>query len=72
MRNFILFLAILCAAASFMFSTAAKEAPDGPNWASSVCSSARMFCHDPMQLAYGAAGLVALWIVLAFVSAIRG
>jgi hypothetical protein len=72
MRNFILFLAILCGGASFLFFNAAKAAPDGPNWASRVCSSARMFCHDPLQLAYVAAGLVVLWIVVAFVSAIRG
>ena len=72
MRNFILFLAILCAAASFMFFNAARAAPDGPNWASRVCSSARMFCHDPMQLAYCAGGLAVLWVLLSFVSAIRG
>lgn len=72
MRNFILFLAILCAAGSFMFFTAAKEAPDGSDWASSVCSSARMWCHDPYQLTYAAAGLAALWAIMSFVSAIRG
>jgi hypothetical protein len=49
MRNFILFLAILCAAGSFMFFTAAKEAPDGPSWATGVCSSARFWCHDPLS-----------------------
>jgi hypothetical protein len=72
MRNFILFLAILCAAASFFFFNAAKAAPDGPNWASSVCTSAKALCHDPLQLAYCAAGLAALWVVLSFVSAVRG
>ena len=71
MRNFILFLAILCAGASFLFYTAAKEAPDGPNWASSVCASAKVFCREPSQLAYGAAGLVVLWVVIAFVAAVR-
>lgn len=71
MRNFILFLAIVCGGSSFMFFNAAKEASDGPNWASSVCSSAKVFCQDPMQLTYGAAGLAVLWLVIGFLSAIR-
>jgi hypothetical protein len=72
MRNFVLLLTILCAGASFLFFTAAKSAVDGPNWASSVCSSAKMFCHSPLQLTYAAAGLAGLWVVMTFVSAIRG
>jgi hypothetical protein len=71
MKHFILFLAIVCAGASFMFHTAAKEAVDGSNWASDVCKAGRSFCHDPQQLIYAAAGLAGLWIVVMFVSAIR-
>ena len=71
MKNFILFLAILCGGGSFLFFTAAKEAADGPNWASDVCKVGRSFCHDPQLLVYVAAGLAALWLIAVFVSAIR-
>jgi hypothetical protein len=56
-----------------MFYAAAKEAADGPNWASKLCSASRSFslCHDPQQVAFIAAGLAALWLVVMFVSAIR-
>jgi hypothetical protein len=73
MKNFILFLAIVCGGVTVMFYTAAKEAVDGPNWASKVCSAGRSLslCQDPRQLAFVAAGLGALWLVMMFVSAIR-
>jgi hypothetical protein len=71
MRNFILFVAIVCGGASFLFFTAAKEAADGPNWASQTCKAASSLCHSPQLLAFAAAGLAALWLVAMFVSAIR-
>jgi hypothetical protein len=73
MKSLILFLAILSAGASFMFSAAAKETADGPNWASSLCSASRSLslCQNPRQLTFVAAGLGALWLVMVFVSAIR-
>ena len=73
MKNFILFLTIVCGGVTVMFYTASKEAADGPNWASKLCSSSRSLslCQDPRQLAFVAAGLVALWLVMMFVSAIR-
>jgi hypothetical protein len=73
MKNFVLFLAILSAGASFMFSAAAGEAVNGPNWASNVCSATRSlsFCQNPQQFVLIAAGLGAFWLLMAFVSAIR-
>jgi hypothetical protein len=71
MKNFILFLAIVCGGASYLFFLAAKEASDGPNWASRMCKAASSLCHSPQLLAFIAAGLVALWLVVMFVSAIR-
>jgi hypothetical protein len=71
MKNFILVLAIVCAGAYVVFLTAAKEAADGPNWASDVCKVGRSFCHDPQLLVYGAAGLATLWLIAVFASAIR-
>jgi hypothetical protein len=70
-KNFILFLAIVCGGVSFLFFTAAKEAADGPNWASQVCKVAVTLCYNPRQLALAAVGLGALWLVVMFVSAIR-
>jgi hypothetical protein len=73
MKNFILFLAIVCGGVTVMFYTAAKEAADGPNWASKLCSGSRSLslCQDPRQLAFVAGGLGILWLVVTFVSAIR-
>jgi hypothetical protein len=41
MKNFILFIAIVCGGVCVMFYAAAKEAADGPNWASNLCSASR-------------------------------
>ena len=71
MKNFILFVAIVCGGASFLFYTAAREAPDGSDWAIQVCRAANSLCHSPQLLAFAAAGLIALWVVAMFVSAIR-
>jgi hypothetical protein len=71
MKNFILFLAIVCGGASFLFFTAAKQAADGPNWASQMCKAASSLCHSPQLLAFTAAGLGALWLVTILLSAIR-
>ena len=46
MKNFVLFVAIVCGGASFVFYTAAREAPDGSNWASQVCKAASSLCHS--------------------------
>jgi hypothetical protein len=73
MKNFVLFLAIVCGGVSVMFYTAAKEAADAPNGASKLCSAGRSLslCQNPQQLTFVAAGLAALWLVMMFVSAIR-
>ena len=71
MANLLLLLAIICAGASFAFYSAKGAIGDVPNWASDVCSAAPMFCHYPLQMAFAAAGLAALWILIKFVSAVR-
>lgn len=43
MANLILVLAIVCASASYAFSTANDAAGNVPNWASEVCSAAQVF-----------------------------
>jgi hypothetical protein len=71
MKNFFLFLAIVCGGVSALLFIAAENAARGTNWASQVCKTAGSFCHSPQQLAFAAAGLGALWVVMIFVSAIR-
>jgi hypothetical protein len=71
MKNFILFVAMVCGGASFLFYTAAREAPDGSSWAIQVCRAANSLCQSPQLLAFTAAALIALWVVAMFVSAIR-
>jgi hypothetical protein len=66
MKSFILFLAIMCAGARLMLFVAASE-----DWGRGVCRAARALCDNPEQLAFAAAGLAGLWIVVMFVSAIR-
>jgi hypothetical protein len=71
MPNLILALAVVCAGVSCAFYTANDTAGSVPHWASDVCSAAEMLCHQPEQLAFAAAGLAALWLIIKFVSAVR-
>jgi hypothetical protein len=72
MANFILLLAFLCAGTSFVFFTAGNSAGGLPNWASGVCSTANLLCHNPQLAVFAAVGLAGLWLVLKIVSALRG
>jgi hypothetical protein len=69
MKSFILFLALVCGGVSFLLYTD-KQFISG-NWAPQICRSAGSLCHDPHLLDSAAAGLVALWLLMVFVSAIR-
>ena len=57
MKSFILFVAIVCGGASFLFFTAAKEASNA-SWATQVCRDAGWFCHNPQLLAFAAVGTI--------------
>ena len=74
MANLILLICVILAGASFVSFTAQdiSAAGYGQNWASDVCSVAQLACGNPHQMAYVAAGLAGLWIVMKFVSAMRG
>jgi hypothetical protein len=72
MTSFILFLAMLFGGASFLLFTADNMAGAGPGWASNMCSAAHLLCQNPQQLGIVAAGLAGLWLVMKFVSALRG
>jgi uncharacterized protein (UPF0333 family) len=73
MAGFLLLIAVVLAAASFTSYTAksAAGASDSPSWATNACSSVHQLCQYPQELAIAAAGLVALWLLIKFVSAIR-
>ena len=69
MKALTLFLALVCGAASFLLYTDRQFISGG--WAGQLCKSAGSLCHEPQQLASAAAGLLALWFLMVFVSAIR-
>jgi hypothetical protein len=71
MKSFILFLALVCGGVSFLLYTD-NQFVSG-NWAGQICRSAGALCHNPQLLAFAfaAAGLLALWLLTIFVSAIR-
>jgi hypothetical protein len=73
MAGLLLLIATLLAFASYTSYTAksAIAASDGLNWATNVCSSIPQFCKYPHEMAYTAAGLAGLWVLMRFVSAIR-
>ena len=71
MVNIILLFAIACAFACLVFFTASGMVADGPNWGSQLCSTAPSLCRSPQHLAYLAVGLLGLWILMKFVSAVR-
>ena len=68
MRHIILFLAVVCAVASFVFSDAARAAAFGSNWATQVCTAAGELCHRPLSFAVAAAALAALWLMVTLAS----
>jgi hypothetical protein len=74
MASFILLIAVVLAVASYTAFTAHSVAiySDGPNWATNFCLSTHQLCHYPYETAYAAAGLAGLWLLVKFVSAIRG
>ena len=74
MANFILLMAVVIAASSFVSYTAQDIAAAGygQNWATDVCYAIPFACQSPQQTAYVAAGITGLWILLKFVAALRG
>jgi hypothetical protein len=64
MAGLFFLLALLLGGAAFVFRQAAAEIPLGTSWAVQVCSTSKMFCHDPQYLAY--AGGVLLVIAIGF------
>jgi len=63
-----LFLAVVCAVASFVFLDAAKTAASGTRWAVQVCTAAGELCQRPLTFAVAAAALAALWLMVALAS----
>jgi hypothetical protein len=67
-KYIILFLAMLCGVASFLFFTVAQEAASGAYWAVETYTAIRMLCEIPLCLIVAAGLLVALWLLLDFTS----
>jgi hypothetical protein len=58
---FLLFSALLGSAA-LVFYEASKQLYFGTPWAADVCSASQLFCRHPEWLAYGAGGMIALFL----------
>jgi hypothetical protein len=73
MAGFLLLIAVALTTASFTAYTAknASDGSDGQSWATNTCSSVHQLCQYPQEMALGAAGLVALWLLIKFASAIK-
>ena len=65
MKHIILFLAVVCAVASFVFPYAAKAAASGTHWAAQVCTAVGDLCHRPLSFAVAAAAFASLWLMVA-------
>jgi hypothetical protein len=57
-----LLLAVLSGSAAVLFYDASREMGITP-WAADVCSASQLFCNHPEWLAYGAGGMIALFLV---------
>ena len=58
MAGLFFLLAILLGGAALLFRQAAEEIRLGTDWATQVCSTSTMFCHNPEYLAYGGGALL--------------
>jgi hypothetical protein len=67
MKHIILFLAVICAGISFVFSYAARVTDSGAHWATQVCTAVGDLCHRPLSFAVAAAALAALWLMVVVV-----
>jgi hypothetical protein len=68
MKNFILFLATVSGAATFLSFAAAV----GANWASQICTAASPLCHSPLTLVFATTGLMSFWLMMAVLSTVIG
>ncbi len=66
MAGLLFLFAALLGGATLLFRQASDEIHMGTDWAVQVCSTSRMFCHDPQYLAYagGALLIVAIGVKL--------
>jgi hypothetical protein len=69
MKSFVLLLTLVFGAVSFFLYTDKQFVSGG--WTGQICRSAGSLCYNPQLLAFAAAGLLALWLLMIFVSAIR-
>jgi len=69
MKHLILFLVVVCAAASFVFFYAATVVTSEAHWATQVCTAVGDLCHRPLSFAVAAAALASLWLMAALAAA---
>jgi hypothetical protein len=62
MAAFFFLIALLVGGAALLFKQAAGEIAYGTSWASDVCSTSKLFCHNPEYLAYAGGALLVIAI----------
>jgi hypothetical protein len=62
MAGFFFLIALLLGGAAFLFKQAAGEISYGTSWAGDVCSTSKLFCHNPEYLAYAGGVLLVVAI----------
>ena len=69
MKHIILFLGVVCAAASSLFFYAATVVAFETHWATQVCTAVGDLCHRPLSFAVAAAAFASLWLMVALTAA---
>jgi hypothetical protein len=72
MANFVLLVAVLLGGSSLIALYAGDLEAGGLTWAGDVCSLTPFVCERPQQVAFVAAGLGGIWILMKLVSGLRG
>jgi hypothetical protein len=62
MAGILFLMALLLGGGAFLFKNAADEVAVGTSWASDVCSTSHMLCHNPEYLAYAAGAALVIAI----------
>ena len=62
MAGFFIIFAFVLGGAALLFKQAADQIAVGAGWANDVCSTSKLFCHNPEYLAY-AGGIVLILAV---------
>jgi hypothetical protein len=70
MKHIILFLGVVCTAASSIFFYAATVLASEAHWAAQACTAVGDLCHRPLSFAVAAAAFASLWLMVAIAASL--